>query len=192
MHKEARRLHRVLFAIACLLLASLPASARSPLTLAFHGTDFHHRWSKDGQHEFTPPDQEELARWQDMITLTVKRDIRTADQLAGYANGLLATFEGAGKILATDSKAMTADEPAEHLLVALLPGDAFIEIVFARMTLTEQSGLIRLYAKRIHGPNAAEEGATWINENASEVAHAWTQWDGAPSLSELDALPESE
>jgi hypothetical protein len=40
-------------------------------TLSFRGVDYLHRWSKDGQNEFTPKGQEDLNKWQDMITINV-------------------------------------------------------------------------------------------------------------------------
>lgn len=194
MHRAFRKYRAVLIAIALLASVLTPVSAQSPATstLTFNGTDFHHRWSKSGQHEFTPAGQEDLSRWQDMITLIVKSEVRTAEQLAGLANALLANFERSGKILVTDSRPMTADEPAEHLIVAMLPGDTFIEVVFARTVLVDETGMFYLYARRIYGPDVSEDGSAWINDNASSVASAWTQWRGAPSLPELKVLPESD
>ena len=181
-----------LFATVLLVMTALPASAQSPLKLAFNGADFQHRWSKNGQHEFTPEGQEDLTRWQDMITLIVKDEVHSAEQLAGLANGLLARFESSGKILATDSRPMTADEPAEHLIVAMLPGDAFVEVVFARAVLVEGTGMFYLYARRIYGPDLAEDGSTWINTEGSGIAQAWVHWQGAPTVSVLESLPESD
>lgn len=46
--------------------AQRPADAGS--TISFRGTPFAHRWSKGGQHEFTPADSADLTAWRDMLT----------------------------------------------------------------------------------------------------------------------------
>lgn len=180
--------------LALLLLSAMPAIAAQtgPLTLTFNGAEYQHRWSKNGQHEFTPPGQEDLSRWQDMITLIVRPDVHTAEQLAGLANGLVASYSSSGKILATDSKPMTANQPAEHLIVTMLPGNGYLEVVFARAVLKDETGALYLYAHRVYGQDVAETGSEWINANGSRMAEAWTQWPGVRTLTELQGLPESE
>src|SRR2546427_5562449 len=41
------------------------------VALSFGGMDYLHRWTKDGQNEFTPESDSDLARWHDMITINV-------------------------------------------------------------------------------------------------------------------------
>jgi hypothetical protein len=56
-------------------------------TLSFRGVDYLHRWSKDGQNEFTPKGQEDLHKWQDMITINVHEAVVNGDQLADRPTG---------------------------------------------------------------------------------------------------------
>jgi hypothetical protein len=43
----------------------------------FGGTDYVHRWSKNGQNEFTPPNDKDLDRWRDMVTINVNEACET-------------------------------------------------------------------------------------------------------------------
>ena len=53
-------------------------------TLTFGGTVYLHRWSKNGQNEFTPPNDKDLDRWRDMVTINVNEAVRNGDQLAAW------------------------------------------------------------------------------------------------------------
>ena len=86
---------RTLEAAALLLALALPASAQeraagSVMTLDFAGTSCLHRWSQNGQNEFTPAAQPDLDKWQDMLTIDVHDDATNAEQLANVANNVLA------------------------------------------------------------------------------------------------------
>jgi hypothetical protein len=83
-------------------------------TLSFRGVDYLHRWSKDGQNEFTPKGQEDLNKWREMITINVHQAIVSGDQLADLANRVLGNYQSVGKILRTDSKPRTPQREAEH------------------------------------------------------------------------------
>lgn len=67
----------------------------------------------------------------------VKEDVHDGEQLAAYANALLGTYQSNGRILITDSKPITVERPAEHLIVAMLGKRGLIETVFARMVLVD-------------------------------------------------------
>jgi hypothetical protein len=68
----------------------LPLHAAAPLALRFRDTEYVHRWSRQGQHEFTPPGDTDLARWNDMLTLNLHTGVAQGEQLAGVANQVLA------------------------------------------------------------------------------------------------------
>ena len=129
-------------------LAAQP-SRITPLTLSFAGGSYLHRWSKAGQHEFTPKGEEDLSKWNSMVTLNV-HEARTGEQLAEVANGVLGNYQRAGKILRTDSKPRTAKAEAEHLIAAILIDPAFLEAAFARILLHEGQGLVVVYSKRVY------------------------------------------
>lgn len=164
------------------------AAPPQPLVLA--GAAYEHRWSKDGQNEYTPPGQEDLARWQDMLTLIVRPDVGEGEALAGLANGVLANYEGAGVIVRTDSRPAAPGQPAEHLIVAMLGGGPLVEAAFARLLLHEGVGLMVVRSRRAYGESAATEIGAWVRDNgpAAELA-LWT-WQ-PPPIADLQALPAS-
>ncbi len=167
-------------------LAAQPTADR-PLTLSFAGDSYLHRWSKAGQHEFTPKGEEDLSKWNSMITLNV-HDARTGDQLAELANGVLANYQQAGKILRTDSKPRTATAEAEHLIAAVLINPAFLEAAFARILLHEGQGLVVVYSKRVYGTKAGNEMSSWLEKNGPDTERALMTWTGMPPLATLKAL----
>ncbi|MGO1070875.1 hypothetical protein [Lysobacter sp. CA199] len=191
--------------LSALVLASVwqSAPAKSPAandgtaqmqaasSLSFNGARYAHRWSKGTQNEFTPVGQENLSKWQDMITLVPRQDVQDGGALAGLAEALLAQYKGAGKIIKTDSVPLTADKPAEHLIVALLPGKGFFETVFVRLKLVDGVGVMAIYAHRNYGEKAAEDFGAWIQANGPTVERAWMSWDGIPKPAALNALPQS-
>ena len=123
-------------------------------TVRFRGTDFLHRWSKAGQHEFTPSDQPDLASWRDMVTLNVHEAVSSGEQLAGVANQVLGNYQRHGKILQTRSQPRTPARPAEHLIVAVLGQTGFLEAAFARCLLNEGMGMVAVYSHRVYGKAA--------------------------------------
>ncbi|AOW13489.1 hypothetical protein LPB72_10730 [Hydrogenophaga crassostreae] len=160
--------------------------------LTFHGVDYEHRWSKDGQNEFTPKGQADLNAWVDMVTINVNDKVSTGDQLAALANGVLGTYSGNGKVLRTHSKPQEADSPAEHLVVAVLGASNVLEAAFARFVMVDGVGVIAVYSHRIYGANAGPEMTTWIRSNASQVDSALMAWAKLPKPGALKRLPQSD
>lgn len=191
-HRPALRRFAIL--AFALLAPALPAwaddgPASASTTLQFEGSSYRYRWSQDGLYEFTPAGQEDLDHWQDMLSVAIKREVQQPEQLAALANALLASYQAHGKILATDSRPMTADTPAEHLIVAAMSIEDVVEVVFARLVLVDGTGEVVVYSKRMYGKDNASEVANWINTQASTKALALTKWQHVPSASELATLP---
>jgi hypothetical protein len=180
----------LLIVLACLVdggrLVAQPTADR-PLTLSFARDNYLHRWSKAGQHEFTPKGEEDLSKWNSMVTLNV-HEARTGDQLAKVANGVLGNYQRAGKILRTDSKPRTAKAEAEHLIAAVLINPAFLEAAFARILLHEGQGLVIVYSKRVYGTKAGNEMSAWLEKNGAETEGALMAWSGMPPMAILRAL----
>jgi hypothetical protein len=182
-----------------LLLAAAPsadaqadrARQAAATTLTFGGSDYLHRWSKDGQNEFTPQGQEDLAKWIDMLTINVHESVRDGDQLAGLANVVLGNYQRAGKIVRTDSKPRTPARPAEHLAVALLGGNGFLEAAFARFVLIDGVGFVVVYSHRAYGNGAANEMGQWLQSNGPSRETVLMAWEGVPALALLKQLPQN-
>ena len=183
--------------LATALLASFDAGcpidllaqpAAQPMTLSFEGTTYIHRWSKDGQHEFTPKGQEDLSKWTEMVTLNLHPSAHTGDELAQVANGVVANYQRAGKILRTDSKPRTGKTEAEHLAVAILINPAFLEAAFARMLLHDGDGLVVVYSKRVLGAKAGNEMSAWLEKNGPPTESALMAWSGLPPMARIKTL----
>lgn len=162
-----------------------------PMTLRFRDSDFVHRWSKNGQHEFTPPAQADLKAWTDMVTLNVHAATTNGDQLAVVANTVLANYQRHGKILQTRSTPRTATQPAEHLIVAVLGTPELLEATFARCLLSGGTGVVAVYSHRVYGKAVGPAMSQWLAANGPQVEQALMGWAQIPAVAGLARLPTS-
>jgi hypothetical protein len=198
--KMFNRFARSLAVITCALVFSSAALASAPeasseakvMALSFRGAEYEHRWSKDGQNEFTPRGQENLDSWHDMITLNVAESVGNGEQLADLANSVLDRYQGAGKIVRTDSKPETEGHPAEHLIVAVLGNPGFLEAAFARFMLIDGVGVVAVYSHRVYGKAVGQEMSEWLQSNGPQIEVALMAWDKFPTYTALKALPQSK
>ncbi len=176
------RLVHVLSAIASLLVLSSAFAASDqirnapqtkPATLSFGGMDYLHRWSKDGQNEFTPESDSDLARWHDMITINVHETVGNGEQLADLANRVLGNYQSHGKIVRTVSKPRTPQRPA-------------------RLVLVDGAGVIAIYSHRVYGKEAAETIGQWLETKGPAVEKTLMAWDKMPRLAALKNLPQNK
>ena len=191
-------------ALLCATLAStsLPAQAvttsTNPVmtTLQFAGQTFVHRWSKDNQNEFTPPEQPDLSAWHEMLTLNIYPTVHDGEQLAQLSNAVLANYQQAGKIVRVNSVPATADKPAEHLIVAILGAPGVLETVFARAMLVDGTGMFIIYSRRSYdtaeeSQNAALETGQWLQNHGEATEKKLMRWSGYPTPQALKALPQN-
>lgn len=161
------------------------------MTIRFRDQDFVHRWSKNGQHEFTPPAQADLQAWTDMLTLNVHAGSTNGEQLAVVANNVLANYQRHGKILQTRSTPRTATQPAEHLIVAVLGTPQLLEATFARCLLSGGSGLVAVVSHRVYGQAVGPAMSQWLAANGPQVERALMDWARMPAVASLARLPAS-
>ena len=184
--------------LACSVLAAAaaepgpPAAAGPGATLSFDGTAYFHRWSGQGQIEYTPQGEEDLSAWKSMVTINVHDWARTGDQLAELANRVLGNYQATGKVLRTDSKPRTKDHEAEHFAAVILGQPKFLEAAFARVLLVEGHGVVIVYSKRFYGAAVGNEMSAWLEKNGAAIEKALMSWTGMPSLAALDALPQAK
>lgn len=182
-----------------LIFSSGPASSdnskgsgnKPVMTLSFAGIDYLHRWSKDGQNEFTPQSDKDLATWREMVTINVHQKVNDEDQLAELANRVLSNYQNYGKVLRTDSKPRTGQRPAEHLMVAVLSERTLLEVAFARVILTDRVGIVAVYSHRVYGSQAGPMMSNWLKMNGTRVEKALMAWDKVPTAAALQKLPQS-
>ncbi|MFN8012191.1 MAG: hypothetical protein U0P81_12520 [Holophagaceae bacterium] len=157
-----------------------------PATLAFQGTTFHLRWSKDGQFEFTPAGQEDLQAWTEMVTVWRYPAVKDGEALAGQANRTLGAYKGAqGRILRTNSTPRTAAKPAEHFIAAFLGGPSVLEFTAARFVLVDGQGAAVIYSRRAYGKPAKPDLGPWVSRHGAEVEQKLMAFDLRPVLAAL-------
>lgn len=154
-----------LVAALCNVTIVVAAADLKPLVVSFGDRSFIHRWSKNNQNEFTPEKQTDLTKWEEMITLNVHPDVKDGDQLARLANAIRGNYERAGRILRTDSKPRTEEQPAEHFIVAIVGAPGVMETSFARAVLVDGTGVVIVYSRRAYGALAAETLGSWLQTN---------------------------
>ena len=193
LHLDADR-RRVLAAALGGALLPLSAAWAQPsagvgTTISFRGTPFVHRWSKGGQHEFTPADSADLATWRDMLTLNLHATVASGEQLAEVANKVLDNYQRSGKILQTRSVPRAAAQPAEHLIVAVLGTPDLLEAVFARCLLHDGTGVVAVVSHRVYGKAAGPQMGEWLRGNGPQVEQSLMAWAPLPSVASLKRLP---
>jgi hypothetical protein len=167
-----------------------PAQAAAQ-KLNFSGVEYVHRWSKNGQNEFTPSAQSDLKTWRDMVTVNVNERVATGDQLAALANGVVGNYGKAGEIVRTDSKPRTQTAEAEHFIAAMLHAPGLTEAVFARVMLVEGKGAVVVYSHRAYGEHSDEVIGGWMDRNGEATERALMAWTGMPTIAKLRALPQA-
>ena len=192
VHALALMASLVAFDGALAASSQISDSPRQAATLTFGGKTYLHRWSKNGQNEFTPPSDKDLDRWRDMVTINVNEAVRDGDQLAALANSILANYQKHGKIVRSGSKPRTPQRPAEHLIVALLGNATLMEAAFARVVLIDGVGVVAVYSHRVYGKEAAGPIGEWLQTNGPTIEKTLLTWDKIPSPAALKKLPQSQ
>jgi len=132
------------------------AAAPAKSAFTFRGVGYLHRWSMNGQHEFTPEGQENLKKWSDMITMNVYPDAHNGEALAAKANAVLENYKNhKGMVFKTNFVPRTSNRPAEHFVAVVFGRPNFIEVAFARFKLVNGVGCSIVYSHRIYGEKLA-------------------------------------
>ena len=183
-------------AIVAALLAffcatSFAQTGSAAARIDFGGQEFVHRWSKDGQHEFTPPDEPDLKKWTRMVTIIVHEKVKNGEDLAKLANAVLGNYERVGKVVRTDSKPRTSTSEAEHLIVVIFGRPGFVEAALARVKLVAGTGTVTVYSRREYGDTAKKTIGDWLIQNGTPVETTLMTWEKMPALSALKQLPQA-
>lgn len=150
-------------------------------SLVFGGVEYFHRWSKDGQHEYTPRGQEDLERWTDMVTINRYGNVTDGDGLAAMANAVLETYKKSGaRILRTDSVPRTPDKPAEFLIVVYFPTPNFIEAAFNRFKIVGGIGTSSVYSHREYGKKIGDQMSAWLKTHGPTTEKSLMSWEDIP------------
>lgn len=181
-----------IFSLTSTSLCQLSASAAETLKFSFSDNEYVHRWSQKNQNEFTPAAQPNLETWKDMVTINLYPGVKTGEALSAVANLVVVKYQEHGKILRTDSRERTATKPAEHLIAALLGNPKFLEAVFARFVLVNDTGYAIIYSHRVYGEKAGPEMSAWLKANGADIEQRLMSFDQIPAAKTLTALHQSK
>lgn len=164
----------------------IPASQRqanTQLALSFDGKRYLHRYSKNGQHEFTPAGQEDLQRWQEMMTLVVNQGFDT-EKTRRWAEAMAAGYKERGMLI-------QADQPpgGEYRMLGVLGAPGVIEVNFVRVMPYGSAAMAAMVQRRFYGEDGRQM-ADWVRDNTPRISGLLVDWQ-PPSQSAVAALPES-
>lgn len=160
----------------------------SGLILSLNGMDFVHRWSSGNQHEFTPPGQEDLSSWDDMITIEYMPNVKDAKGLTQLADSVLELYkQRGGKIIGSIAIHTLDGQPHDHFIAALLGTSEVVEFIQVRLQLLDGVGTATIYARRFYAPDRAQMSG-WLPKNAPQREQALLQWKGAPSYRDMTTI----
>ena len=158
-------------------------------TVSLNGQAFAHRWSYgDIMHEFTPPGQEDLSSWRDMITMEYLPGIKNREDLATLADKLLEAYRKQGGKIVGSIALHTLDDPVtEHFIAAMLGTPKVVELVQTRLQILDGIGTVTTYAHRFYTPYRADMAA-WMPKNGPAREKALLQWQGTPSFGVMASI----
>jgi hypothetical protein len=182
--------------LVLVVLASPIALAKTPAKpatakLTFDGVEYVHRGTMSGRSDFTPAAQAGMDTWRDRVTIIVRENVTSGDQLSGIAGNLVATVSDLGEVVRTNSVANQAQE-TEHFFAATLQGKDFTQAAFARLALVEGKGMVVVYSHRSYGEHSAEASTEWMDRNGEAIEAELMSWTGMPKLAQLRALPQAK
>ena len=181
----------ITLAVACGLVdaeQTRAAAAPAKSAFTFRGVGYLHRWSMNGQYEFTPEGQQDLEKWSDMITMNVYPDAHDGEALASKANAVLENYKShQGMVLKTNSVPRTSDRPAEHFIAVVFGRPNFIEVAFARFKLVDARGCSIVYSHRIYGEKIGDQMSAWLNSNGPQMEKALMEWNDMPSPASFES-----
>ena len=183
--------------LVLLVLASPIALAKEPAKpatakLKFGGVEYVHRASMNGRSDFTPASQPGLDSWRDRVTIIVRENVTSGQQLSSIAGNLYDTVSDLGEIVRTESVPNPRTKETEHFIAARLQGKGFTQAAFARLALVEGKGVLVVYSHRSYGQYSAETSTGWMDRNGESTEAELMSWTGMPKLAQLRALPQSK
>ena len=181
----------VLVVLASPVALARPAANPATAKLTFGGVEYVSHSSFNGRSDFTPASQPGEA-WRDRVTIIVRENITSSEQLSGIAGNLVATVGDLGEIVSADSSPNPQTGETEHFFAAKLEGKDFTQAAFARVALVEGKGMLVVYSHRSYGEHSTETSTGWMDRNGEATERELMSWTGMPKLATLRALPKSK
>ena len=166
--------------------AQRQADTKGKISLNFNQTEYVHRWSQKDQHEFTPPGQEDLSKWKDMLTINFYQHVTDGEGLASVASQVLENYKTQkGIVLKTAFVPRTVQKPAEHLIVVVFGRPTFLEAVHARFKLSDGKGVSLIHSHRLYGKEVGPEMSAWLKDHGSSIERILMAWEVPSTLGSL-------
>ena len=160
----------------------LPSPATAKVT--FRGTEYLLR-SLDGKtYEFTPPGQEDLSAFTDMLALNLFPTAHDQVALDTITSRTLAIAQGAkATVLRTISVSASGQQPGEHFFAAVVPTPHDVDFDATRFVLVDKQVVGVYYTHRSYGPSAAGTTSAWVTKNAVDVEQQLLHFDASRMVS---------
>mgnify|MGYP000950769867 CR=1 FL=1 len=117
MTKNHRLINVIVILTAILFMGfthQKPSINTKSTAFTFAGVQYFHRFTKDDQNEYTPMGEEDLQRWNNMVTINYYRASKTGEALASNANAVLGNYKAAQARLAL-APGTVADEAVDRV-----------------------------------------------------------------------------
>ncbi len=114
--------------------------------------------------------------------------VTDGDTLAAVANNILEHYKEHGMIINTASVPRTDTSPAEHLVVAVLGTEAFLEMAMARIRLDGDIGTAIVVSHRVYGENVGDDMSAWLQQHGPALEQELMNWQNIPNAAVLAGL----
>jgi len=171
--------------------AKEPAKPAPATTVTFAGVKYVHRLTLNGRSDFVPASQPGEA-WRDRMSIIVRENVTTSEQVSDIAGNLFATVSDLGEVVQAESIPNPRTHETEHFFAAKMDGKGYTQAAFVRLGLYEGKGVLVMYTHRTHGEHSAESSTGWLDRNGEDIQQKLMSWKGLPKLAQLKALPQSK
>jgi hypothetical protein len=183
-------------ALALVVLASPLALAKeparpAPVKLNFNGVEYVHRSTLNGRSDFTPAAQPG-ADWRDRMTILVRENVTTPEQVSSIASNLVETVSDVGEVVRAESAPNLRTDQTEHFFAARMQTDKYAQAAFVRLGMFEGKGVLVMFSHRSYGAHSLESSTGWMDRNGEDTEKKLMSWTGMPKLAQLRALPKSK
>lgn len=162
-------------------------------SLTFRDKEFIHRYSKGSLHEFTPEGQEDLSKWNDMLSIVHIGEAKNEEELKKLSDGLFKFYkQSGGKLFGMRVQDKTKDSPSEYLGGIIFAKENMTEYVKTKVVLRDGKVYALVYSHRFYLQIAKSQEAIkqWLTDNEEKNIYAMWDWKKFPSEAELKKLTE--
>jgi hypothetical protein len=165
-------------------LAVATPDLQSPATakVTFRGTEYLLRSSHGNGYDFTPPGQEDLSTFTDMLELNLYPAAHDQEALATITSRVRAIAQGAK---ATILVSASGQPPGDHFFAAVLPTPHGVDFDAIHFVLVDKQGYGVFYTHRSYGESAAGKTSEWVTKNAADVEQQLLRFDASRMVSSV-------